>query len=69
MTLQTRKWYLRKLSCDVKIDFNSFALNSSLFRVSYSTVVMVDNMKDFARVLCVKLCILMKVKQQNLLNT
>ena len=46
----------------------SFALNSLLLIVSCFTAVMVNNMKDFTRVLCIKLYIFMKVKYQDLFN-
>ena len=53
---------------DVKIAINSLALNTSLLNVSYSATVMVDNIKDFTRVLYFKSSILLKVKYQDSFN-
>ena len=53
---------------DVKIAINSLALNTSLYPVSYSATVMVDNIKDFTRVLYFKSSIFLKVKYQDSFN-
>ena len=52
----------------MKIAINSLAMKTSVCHVSFFAAVMVDNIKDFTRVLNIKLYILLEVKNQHLFN-